>query len=270
VLVGTAGADTFNSGAAPDTVTGAGGADRFVFTAEPWAPSHITDFAPGQDVLDLSALFQQAGYTGSDPIADHVIILQSDGAGGTEVLFDPDGTATAHRWPDYIINLDHTVVTTWAGLQGSGAASPPPPPASPPPPPAGTPGQVFTSHGNDQLTGTAGDDTFNSGAAPDTMTGLAGDDLFVFSAEPWAPTHITDFEPGHDRIDIRALLQQAGYAGSDPFADKVLILQSDGSGGAQVLFDPDGAATAHRWPDYIMHLDGVAPSAISASDWVFS
>jgi hypothetical protein len=205
------------------------------------------------------------------------VILQSDGKGGTEVLFDPDGTGTAHPWPDYIINLDHTVVTTWAGLEGSASASPPPvspPPVSPPPvspPPVSPPpaeGQVFTSHGNDSLVGTAGNDTFNSGAAPDTMTGGAGADLFVFSAEPWAPTHITDFTPGQDKIDVRAMLQQVGYTGTDPFADHYLMLQSDGKGGTEVLFDPDGTATAHRWPDYIMNLDGVSPSAISASDWI--
>jgi beta-glucanase (GH16 family) len=269
VLVGTGGDDTFNAGAAPTTITSGAGNDHIHFSAEPWAPTHVTDFSVGHDILDLSVLLQQTGYSGSDPVADHYVILQSDGAGGTEVLWDPDGTASDHQWPDYIINLDHTTVTTWAGLEGSLSASPPPPPpASPPPPPSGNPGVVMTSSGNQTLVGGSGDDTLNSGPAPDTLTGAGGADHFVFTAEPWAPTHITDFTPGVDKIDVSALLNQAGYGGADPFADHYLILQSDGAGGTQVLFDPDGSNPAHRWPDYILHLDGVAPTAVSISDWI--
>jgi Ca2+-binding RTX toxin-like protein len=264
-LSGTAGADTFNAGAAPATLTGGDGDDHFTFTAEPWAPTHITDFAVGHDVLDLSALLKQAGYAGADPVADHYVTLQSDGNGGTEVLFDPDGSATAHQWPDYIINLDHTVATTWAQLQGAAAAVPPPPPASPPPASAGL---TLTSIGMDTLVGGTGTDTLVAGAAPTTLTGGAGADHFVFSAEPWAPTHITDFTPGVDKIDISAMLKAVGYTGSNPIADHYISLAKDGHGGTEVLFDPDGTATAHKWPDYVIDIQGVAPSKIATSDWI--
>jgi hypothetical protein len=35
-----------------------------------------------------------------------------------------------------------------------------------------------------------------------------------------------------------------------------------------VLFDADGAATGQLWPSYIINLDHVAPTGMSAMDWV--
>jgi len=109
-LVGGSGADTIIASMGSDTLTGGAGADRFVFAKEPWSPIHITDFAPGQDKLDLSALFKAAGYTGSDPIRDGYVSLMDDGHGGTNILFDRDGPAAGQQWPNYIIDLEH--VTT--------------------------------------------------------------------------------------------------------------------------------------------------------------
>jgi Ca2+-binding RTX toxin-like protein len=127
---------------------------------------------------------------------------------------------------------------------------------------------VLTSTGIDTMVGGAGDDTLNSSAGPDRLTGGAGADHFVFSVEPWAPVHITDFTPGVDKLDISGMLKAAGYTGSDPIADHYIMLQSDGNGGTEVLFDPDGPNPAHQWPDYIMNLEGVAPSALKPGDWI--
>ena len=103
----------------------------------PSPPSHgpldrITDFTVGQDRLDLSALLRKAGYSGSDPIADHYVTLLSDGAGGTQLLFDHDGTGPSPQWANYILKLDHVSATglTWATLTGGGAPAPPPGPSS--------------------------------------------------------------------------------------------------------------------------------------------
>jgi Ca2+-binding RTX toxin-like protein len=106
VLSGGAGNDTFNASQADDTLTGGGGADRFVLTSEPWSPIHITDFTPGQDKLDLSHL-RPAGYTGTDPVADHWLFFYSDGAGGTIVRFDHDGAGPNPQWPNTIVLLEH-------------------------------------------------------------------------------------------------------------------------------------------------------------------
>ena len=84
--------------------------DHFGFGKEPWSPERITDFQVGTDKLDLSALFQKVGYTGSDPVADHYVTFLDDGAGGTKLLFDDDGAGPHPQYGNYIIQLDHVLV----------------------------------------------------------------------------------------------------------------------------------------------------------------
>jgi hypothetical protein len=71
------------------------------------SPIHITDFTPGQDKLDFTALFQRYGYTGSNPVGDGWIYVQTNGAGGSIVRFDHDGTGPSPQWPNTIIDLEH-------------------------------------------------------------------------------------------------------------------------------------------------------------------
>jgi Ca2+-binding RTX toxin-like protein len=106
-LVGGAGNDTLNASRGSDLLTGGGGDDRFVFGDVPWSPAHITDFAHGQDVLDLKAVFAHSTYVSGDPVAEGYLSFISDGAGGTKVLFDADGPAAGQQWASYILNLDH-------------------------------------------------------------------------------------------------------------------------------------------------------------------
>ncbi|WP_395673907.1 Calx-beta domain-containing protein [Phenylobacterium sp.] len=125
-VTGGAGNDTIIASQGADVLAGAGGADSFAFKTLPWSAGKITDFTVGTDRLDLSAIFQSAGYSGSDPIADGRVTLQSDGAGGTKVFFDRDAP-NAGDWPFQITTLEHVSASglTWAQLSG-GAASPPP------------------------------------------------------------------------------------------------------------------------------------------------
>jgi beta-glucanase (GH16 family) len=269
VETGTAGADTFYASQGNDTLTGGGGADVFAFKTEPWAPDHITDFQVGTDHLDLTALFQAAGYTGSDPVADGYIVLASDGNGGTIVRFDHDGSGPNPQWPNTIIDLDGVSPTglTWSQLTvgassstgGGGTTSG-----------GGTAGQVFTSPGPGSVeTGTAGADTFYASQGNDTLTGGGGADVFAFKTEPWSPDHITDFQVGTDKLDLSALFKAAGYTGSDPIADHYIVVADDGNGGAIIRFDASGQANINgHWPNTIIDLEHVAPSQVSLSDWI--
>ena len=259
VLTGGAGADTLNAGQGYDTLTGGGGADHFVLAQEPWAPIHITDFQVGSDVLDLSALFKAVGYAGADPVADHLVYLTSDDAGGTLVRYDHDGNGPNPFWPNTIVELEHVSSTglSWAQLQGGASADGP------------QSGQVLTSPAPySVLTGGAGADTITASQAYDTLAGGAGADHFVLAQEPWAPIYITDFEPGADKLDLRALFKIAGYTGSDPVADHYVHVEDDGNGGVLIRFDRDGSAPNPVWPNTIIDLEHLSPAQVTSSDWI--
>jgi len=104
-LSGNAGNDELVAGKAADILTGGTGADEFVYKALPSKAGHVTDFTVGTDMLDLRGIFKTAGYTGTDPIADHHLILTANSSGGTVVYYDatgnPSGTKVA------ITTLDH-------------------------------------------------------------------------------------------------------------------------------------------------------------------
>ena len=207
------------------------------------SPAHAADFQGG--VLPKGALSFGAGETskvitvnvaGDTTVEgnDGFVVRLSGATGGTL------GTATA---AGHITNDD----------AGSG----------------GSPGKVLTAtHVGSTLTGGAGDDTLNASQADDTLTGGAGADRFVFGLEPWSPAHITDFKPGEDKIDLSALFDKAGYAGSDPVREGYLYLQSDGGDGTLVRFDRDGAGPNPQWPNTIIDVEHVAPSQLSLGDWI--
>ena len=97
------------------------------------------------------------------------------------------------------------------------------------------------STGRDALTGTAGDDVITGGDGADTLTGGAGADVFVYRSLREAGDTITDFAPGTDRVDLKALLLGIGYSGTNPVADGYLKLVST-TLGTSVQIDTDGTA----------------------------
>jgi Ca2+-binding RTX toxin-like protein len=128
---------------------------------------------------------------------------------------------------------------------------------------------VITSHQyGDTLTGGSGNDTLNAGQGPDRLTGGGGADFFVYGKLPWNAGHATDFTPGTDKLDLRALFSASGYAGTDPIADHHLEFRSDGAGNTQVYFDRDAVGSGD-WPYLIATLDHVSPGQISSGDWLF-
>lgn len=89
-LLGNDGADTLIGLAGNDRLTGGFGDDRFVFQTASDGIDSITDFAQGNDLIDVSLLLSQIGYTGADPLSEGIII-PSIQQGNTVVLFDRDG-----------------------------------------------------------------------------------------------------------------------------------------------------------------------------------
>jgi Ca2+-binding RTX toxin-like protein len=256
-LTGGAGNDTLTAEHRADVLTGAGGADVFHFEVLPWSPGHVTDFTVGTDRLDLSALFQASGYTGSDPVADGYVSLLADGAGGTRVYFSPhDGSNGGY--PYLITALDNVSFSnvTWAQLAGGGSSAQ----------------HGVTLSGNDQsastLAGGSGADTLTAEHRADTLTGAGGADHFVIGVLPWSPGHVTDFTPGTDVLDLRPVFQAAAYSGSNPTADGTLAFLSDGQGDTWVYFSPQDGSNG-GYPYLLTTLDHIAPGQIGAADWLF-
>jgi len=123
--------------------------------------------------------------------------------------------------------------------------------------------QVGGSAGRDTLIGTPGDDVITGGAGADTLTGGAGADTFVYANMRDAGDTITDFTPGTDRIDLRALLVSIGYSGVNPVADGYLKLVSTAAG-TGVQIDADGA-TGPAAPRPLVLLKDVPLNAVSVS-----
>ena len=123
-VIGGTGNDTLIAGHSPDTLTGGAGSDTFVFNFVPWGAGQITDFTSGTDKIDLSAVLSSYGYTGSNPIADGWLSLNSDGAGNTLVYLNAHDPS--NPYPYLITTVDH-VAPTSLGLSdfgyGSGTAT---------------------------------------------------------------------------------------------------------------------------------------------------
>jgi Ca2+-binding RTX toxin-like protein/beta-glucanase (GH16 family) len=261
-LLGGAGADTLNASQGADKLTGGLGADTFAFKAMPWKAGKITDFQVGVDKLDISSLYAN-GYKGANPLADGYVRFVSDGAGGTKVMLDTDGAGTANKISFHVVTLQGVSPAGLTAAQVFGQSAPAPAPAH-------APGVALTSTSYaETLTGGAGADTLTAWNGPDRLVGGAGADHFVFDKLPWNAGKVADFVPGTDVIDLRPLFAQAGYQGSNPLAEGYLKFEADGAGGTRVLFDADGAGTANPWPTQITTLEGVAPTSLTASDWLF-
>ncbi|MFZ5520806.1 MAG: ExeM/NucH family extracellular endonuclease [Pseudomonadota bacterium] len=114
--------------------------------------------------------------------------------------------------------------------------------------------------GRDTLTGTPGDDEIIGGEAADTLTGGAGRDTFVLRSLRDAGDVVTDFVPGQDRIDLLAVLAQAGVAPAQAVSRGVVRV-ADGAGGAAIQIDTDGAAGPLA-PRTLLTLRGVSASQI--------
>ncbi len=94
ILVGGAGDDTLTGFQGRDRLTGGLGKDQFVYRSVLDAGDIITDFTPGEDLLDVGQLLRSVGYLGSAPIGAGYLGVVGV-AGRTYAMFDADGSAGA-------------------------------------------------------------------------------------------------------------------------------------------------------------------------------
>jgi len=114
--------------------------------------------------------------------------------------------------------------------------------------------------GRDVLTGSPGDDLIIGGAGADTLTGGAGTNVFVYQSMRDAGDSITDFVPGKDLLDLRALLASIGAAPATAVSGGVVRLVASGVH-TLLQIDTDGSAGIAA-PRTLATLLNVSPAAL--------
>ncbi|WP_112662527.1 family 16 glycosylhydrolase [Microvirga flavescens] len=117
--------------------------------------------------------------------------------------------------------------------------------------------------GDNTLKGGAGNDILQAGSYADTLTGNSGKDIFLFTKAPVRAGHVTDFTPGVDMLDLRALFKN--YQGADPVSDGLLSFTSDGKGNTLVKYKTTPMAKA----TLVTTLDHVSPTQMHPQDDYF-
>jgi len=128
---------------------------------------------------------------------------------------------------------------------------------------AASEGQVLIASGpGSVVSGGAGSDMIIASQGGDTLSGGGGSDVFVLVKLPWEPHHITDFTPGTDKLDFRALYQPGGELSGLPGSFYgYLDFVSDGYGGTVIWSTINIGAE-------LVHLDHVTPAQLGMSDWI--
>jgi Ca2+-binding RTX toxin-like protein len=112
---------------------------------------------------------------------------------------------------------------------------------------------IISTLGDNDLRGQAGNDILIAGGGSNRLAGGTGNDMFVF-VDSGEDNVITDFRRGEDLIDLRQVIADTGYAGTDPVADHVIAITSNGFGGSIVSVDLNGTMRD------LVEIQGVAPS----------
>ena len=111
------------------------------------------------------------------------------------------------------------------------------------------------------LVGSAGDDILTGNGGADLISGGDGADVFAYLSLRDAGDVLTDFVPGSDRIDLRALLAAYGYAGSDAVAEGFVRFDAVAANTSlQVDIDGPGGSAVFR---PLLTLRGVSPAQLS-------
>lgn len=114
--------------------------------------------------------------------------------------------------------------------------------------------------GRDVLVGTPGDDVIEGGPGADVLTGAGGRDRYVYASLRDGVDTLTDFKPGMDVIDLRALLAGLGIVGATPLTSGHVVCAAAGHQ-AVLSIDPDGSAGAAA-PRALIRLNQVGCGAL--------
>jgi beta-glucanase (GH16 family) len=83
------------------------GHDVFVFNTPADEGGTIANFQSGTDILDVTNLLKSVGYTGQDPLADHVLTVVQSGTDSSKVMIDPTGQDPNHGAS--LVTLSHVL-----------------------------------------------------------------------------------------------------------------------------------------------------------------
>jgi Ca2+-binding RTX toxin-like protein len=214
-----AGSDTINGGAGDDTfdLGAADGARDTLLLADGFGNDTVSGFeAPidngdgtftGQDVLDVSVLTSDGGYT---PVnTSNVVVTDTNGDGtGDAILTFPSGDSVT------LVGVSPSEVDSAAKLEAIGIPRPGPVDGTAAGDAMGVgfvddQGDIIDGVDglDDLINGNDGDDTINAGFGTDTVYGGAGDDLFVLTDGFGLDQFIggEDGEGGGDALDASAL-----------------------------------------------------------------
>jgi Ca2+-binding RTX toxin-like protein len=114
---------------------------------------------------------------------------------------------------------------------------------------------ITSTLGHNYLKGQGGDDILAAGGGDNKLCGGTGHDMFVF-VDANEGNLITDFRRGDDLIDLRQVIAGTGYTGTDPVADHVIAITSNGMGGSIISVDLHGSVRD------IVEIQGIAPSSL--------
>lgn len=85
-LTGTAGADLIQGGTGADTIATGAGADTLIYTTLRDGIDRVTDFTPGVDKIDVSAIFAAAGVTPA--LGSNLVIVSGNGGVNVQVILN--------------------------------------------------------------------------------------------------------------------------------------------------------------------------------------
>ena len=114
--------------------------------------------------------------------------------------------------------------------------------------------------------GTGSDDLITVPAGRRTLTGGAGRDQFAFASGYTGGATVTDFAPGQDLINLKAVLQALRISVGDAWTAGYVGCARSGTSDALVTVDPDAAGPAI--PRGMVLLKNLSCSALGASSFV--